>query len=153
MPADISSARNYRRIDERLITAGQPDEEQLASCAAGGIQVVINLALHDDPRYSLSDEGTTVESHGMRYIHIPVQFSAPSQADLESFFDAMDEHAGHNVLVHCAANYRVAVFLALYRVVRQRWTEEAAFDFMRSVWEPDQVWSAFIDSVLARRRA
>ena len=153
MFADISSARNYRRIDERLITAGQPDEAQLASCAAGGTHVVINLALHDDPRYSLADERATVESHGMTYVHIPVRFDAPAENDLESFFNAMDEHAGHSVLVHCAANYRVAVFLALYRVVRQRWTEEAAFEFMRSVWEPDQVWSAFIDSVLERRRA
>jgi protein tyrosine phosphatase (PTP) superfamily phosphohydrolase (DUF442 family) len=153
VPGDISSARNYRRSNARLITAGQPDEEQLAACAASGTEVVINLALHDDPRYSLPDERATVELHGMKYIHIPVQFSAPAEADLESFFNAMDEHEDRSVLVHCAANYRVAVFVALYHVVRQRSTEEAAFEFMRSVWEPDQVWSAFIDSVLARRRA
>ncbi len=47
-----------------------------------GVDVVINLALHDDPRYSLADERGTVEGVGMTYVHISVQFAAPQESDL-----------------------------------------------------------------------
>jgi hypothetical protein len=43
---------------------------------------VINLALHNDARYSLRDEAATVRELGMRYIHIPVQFKAHQRRGL-----------------------------------------------------------------------
>src|SRR4051812_44478084 len=101
----ITQARNFRSVDDSLLTAGQPNEHQLADVADQGCKVVINLALHDDPRYSLADEAGTVRSLGMDYVHIPVQFKAPTEQDLLAFFAAMDSHSGEKMLVHCAANY------------------------------------------------
>ena len=91
---------NYIRIDERLATSGQPSVDKLEAVAREGFEVVVNLALHDDPRYSLPDEARSVASLGMTYIHIPVKFDAPTEADLLAFFDAMDKHAGKKLLVH-----------------------------------------------------
>lgn len=146
----ISSAHDFREADDDLLTSGQPTEEQLASAARSGVRAVINLALHDDPRYSLNDEPGVVRSLGMDYVHIPVRFDAPTEADLLAFFQAMAAHEGERLLVHCAANKRVTVFLGLYRVIRQGWNTEAAFALMHSVWEPDEVWRAFIETMLAR---
>jgi protein tyrosine phosphatase (PTP) superfamily phosphohydrolase (DUF442 family) len=101
----IEDARNFREVDSRLITCGQPTEAQLAAARGAGVEVVVNLALHDDPRYSLADERGTVEALGMAYRHIPVQFDGPTESDLLAFFDAMDATQGQHVLVHCAANY------------------------------------------------
>ncbi len=42
---DIESIYNFLRLDERLITSGQPSEEELAAVARAGFEVVINLAL------------------------------------------------------------------------------------------------------------
>ncbi len=137
------------RIDESLTTSGQPSERQLAALAAEGFELVINLALHDDPRYSLPDEAGTVRSLQMDYVHIPVQFKAPTLADLTQFFDAMDAAKGRKVLVHCAANIRVTTFLGLYRVLRLGWDQHEAFEPMRSMWQPDEVWSAFIAQALS----
>jgi uncharacterized protein (TIGR01244 family) len=148
----LSETHNYREVDARLITAGQPNEVQLADAATQGVQVVINLALHDDPRYSLKDETACVRAAGMEYIHIPVQFAAPTEADLLAFFDAMEIHSSKKVLVHCAANKRVTAFLGLYRVVRQGHDPDEAFALMRSVWEPDEVWKGFIDAALRKHR-
>jgi uncharacterized protein (TIGR01244 family) len=141
----IQDIHHFVQIDDRFATAGQPKEAGLAALAAAGFETIVNLALHDDPRYSLADEAGTVEALGMRYVHIPVQFKAPQLADLQAFFEAMDTHAGSKLLVHCASNYRVPVFLALYRIQRQGWPEDVAFAKMREVWEPDQIWQAFID--------
>jgi len=143
---------NCRPVDARLTTSGQPSEEQLAALAGEGFEVVINLALHDIPQYSLRDEPGLVRSLGMAYVHIPVQFTDPTEADLLAFFAAMDLHQHRKVLIHCAANKRVTAFLGLHRVLRQGWPPAEAFALMRSVWEPDPVWSAFIAAMLEKYR-
>ncbi|MBC7954280.1 MAG: protein tyrosine phosphatase family protein [Cytophagales bacterium] len=142
---------NYRAVDETLGTSGQPTAAQLAEIAQAGFQTVINLALHDDKRYSLPDEEGTVHSLGMHYVHIPVQFGSPTRADLLAFFDAMEAHRGERVWVHCAANMRVSAFVGLYRVLRQGADPDSAFDLMRDLWQPDTVWSAFIADALKDR--
>jgi protein tyrosine phosphatase (PTP) superfamily phosphohydrolase (DUF442 family) len=143
---------NYIRIDDALATSGQPSVEELGAIASDGVEVVVNLALHDDPRYSLPDEAGAVASLGMTYVHIPVKFDAPTEADLLAFFDAMERHQGKKLLVHCAANKRVTSFLGLYRVLRQNWDAEPAFAPMKEVWEPNPVWAAFIAAMLSSKK-
>jgi uncharacterized protein (TIGR01244 family) len=151
MSEALSAIHNYRAVDDRLGTSGQPTEAQLAEVARAGFTTVINLALHGDPRYSLADEAGTVRSLGLDYVHIPVQFAAPKQGELLAFFDAMDARIDDKVWVHCAANYRVTVFLGLYRMIRQGWPRERAFELMDGLWKPNDVWAAFIEEALAKR--
>jgi uncharacterized protein (TIGR01244 family) len=146
--SDVTGIYNYRAVDETLATSGQPTVAQLRGIAQSGFTTVINLALHDDPRYSLPDEPGTVQALGMAYAHIPVQFAAPTKDDLLQFFAAMQAHAGEKVWVHCAANMRVSAFLGLYRVMRQGWQREAAFALMHSLWQPNETWSAFLAAML-----
>jgi protein tyrosine phosphatase (PTP) superfamily phosphohydrolase (DUF442 family) len=148
----VSRIQNYRTVDPLLSACGQPTEEQLRAVAADGFTAVINLALHDDPRYCLPDEAGLARSLGLTYIHIPVQFSAPTEDDLMRFFDAMDRHRHERLLVHCAANKRVTVFLGLYRVLRLHWDRRHAFALMHDIWEPDDTWVAFIETMLAKGR-
>jgi uncharacterized protein (TIGR01244 family) len=140
----------YRKVNEKLATSGQPTEEQLHYVAREGFEVVINLALHGDPRYSLKDETASVTSLGMKYIHIPVDFQSPTESDLQTFFAAMDAHRHQKVLVHCAANKRVTAFVGLYRINRLGWPADKAFALMHSVWEPDPVWSGFISQSMKK---
>jgi protein tyrosine phosphatase (PTP) superfamily phosphohydrolase (DUF442 family) len=135
----VHDVHNFRQAAPDLATSGQPTEEQLGAIAAGGYNVVVNLALHDDPRYSLRDEDASVRAFGLDYVHIPVQFGAPKEEDLLAFFDAMDRNSGRRVWIHCAANMRVTAFVGLYRVLRLGWTEGDAFSLMRTVWKPDHI--------------
>lgn len=151
MPQLLSSIYNHRAVDDSLGTSGQPTVAQLGAIAQAGYSTVINLALHDDPRYSLPDEPGAVRALGMQYVHIPVQFGAPTRADLLAFFDAMDTRRGERIWVHCAANMRVSAFLGLYRVLRQGADEESAFGLMRDMWQPNALWSAFIADALKDR--
>ncbi len=144
----LSSIHNFRLVDDPLSTSGQPTVEQLKAVADAGFAVIINLALHDDPRYSLPDEPGAVRSLGMAYVHIPVQFSAPTEANLLAFFEAMDAHEGEKIWVHCAANIRVSAFLGLYRVIRLGWDIGRAFELMNGLWQANEVWSLFIASML-----
>lgn len=148
----VTDIYNYLPIDEKLATSGQPSVDDLSAIAADGVEVVINLALHDDPRYSLPDEAGAIAALCLTYVHIPVLFDAPEEDDLLAFFAAMDEHAGRKTLVHCAANKRVTSFLGLYRVMRQGCDPESAFGPMREIWEPNPVWAAFIQAMLAKHQ-
>ena len=153
VPGSAAEIHNYRQAAPDLATSGQPREDQLAAIAGAGYEVIINLALHDDPRYSLQDEAASVKALGLQYIHIPVPFGAPSTSDLIKFFDAMASHKNRRVWVHCAANMRVTAFLGLYRCLCEGWAEKPAFALMRDTWQPDGVWSAFIASQLAKPSA
>ena len=148
----LSDIYNYRQITPTLATSGQPDEQELAAIAAAGYEAVLNIALHDDPGYSLPDEDGTVRALGMRYLHIPVRFEAPTQRDLELFFQAMEDHGGGKLWVHCAANKRVSVFLGLYWHLRKGMPLEGAFALQRDIWQPDEVWSRFIEQILSARK-
>lgn len=148
--ASVTGILSYLRIDAALATSGQPSVDELAAIASDGTEVVINLALHDDPRYALPDEAGTVSTLGMTYVHIPVRFDAPNEAELVAFFDAMEGHRGKKLLVHCAANKRVTAFLGLYRVMREDWEIDRAFAPMREIWEPNPAWAAFIEAMLAK---
>jgi len=149
MHTTISDIYNFRSIDDLISTSGQPSEAQVNALAHAGCQTIINLALHDDPRYSLSDEAKLVHSLGMEYIHIPVQFNTPGAAELQQFFQAMESHRSQRLHIHCAANMRVSAFVGLYFSIVSGKPPEQAFALMHSIWQPDPKWRDFIDTMLA----
>ncbi len=145
----LNDIYNFRKLSPLLAASGQPDEQELADIARAGYTVVLNLALHDDARYSLADERGTVVGLGMKYVHIPVDFAAPTDENFERFVAAMDENQDQRMLVHCAADKRVSSFLGLYGHLRQGRAVTEAFELQRDIWEPDAVWSKFIARKLA----
>jgi uncharacterized protein (TIGR01244 family) len=147
----LSEIKSFLQLDDHIATAGQPTVAQIAQIAAAGYDVVINLALHDQD-YSLADEAGVVREAGMAYMHIPVQWEHPTRADLTRFCDAMDARRRERVFVHCAANMRVSVFMALYRILQLGWDRERAFVDVARIWQPNAVWAAFIEEMLAEQK-
>ena len=142
-PEPIASIKNFAAISSRLATAGQPSEAQIRALAQDGFEAIVNLGLLD-PRYCLPDEAGLVRSLGLAYHHIPVDFQAPAATDLERFFAVMRQEQDRKLFVHCAANYRVSSFLALYGQARLGWSQQEADAHIRRVWEPNPTWAAFI---------
>ena len=75
---------NFCAISERLGTAGQPSEDQFRTLRDAGFEVIINLALPTSCN-AMADEGAIVTGLGMSYVHIPVDFTAPTSEDLCAF--------------------------------------------------------------------
>ncbi len=141
----IQEIYHYEQVDEMISTAGQPTEQQLKAVADAGFAVVINLATIN-PRYSLADEAGLVHSLGMTYYHIPVEWERPQASDFEAFSTLMDQLSGKQVLIHCAANYRVTAFFSLYAMQKLGWSEAAADQFRARIWKPNEypIWQEFI---------
>jgi uncharacterized protein (TIGR01244 family) len=147
----LADIYNYRRLSDRVSTSGQPTAAQLAAVAGARFEVVVNLAPSTDDE-ALPDESEVVEALGMTYEHIPVAWEQPTHADLEAFFETMARHEGRQVFVHCIANMRVSVFMALYRIVRLGWSAADAMPDIHAIWEPNPTWQVFMDAELARQR-
>ena len=145
----IEDIRNFVSVSDDLATGGQPSEQQVRELSGAGFEVIVNLGLLD-PRYCLADEAGLVESLGAEYHHVPVDFTAPKSDDLDRFIDVIDASRSKRVFVHCAANYRVSAFFALYAEARLGWSSGEADAHIRRVWEPNDTWSRFIAQ--SRRR-
>jgi protein tyrosine phosphatase (PTP) superfamily phosphohydrolase (DUF442 family) len=141
----LDQVRGYLEVTPMIVTAGQPSEAQFRLLPALGFRHVINLGLLD-PRYCLADEAGLADSLGVRYVHIPVDFSAPGTLSLQRFFGEMDACGGDKVLVHCAANYRVSCYMALYAQVRWGWSQDRADALISGIWVPDDTWAAFMQA-------
>ena len=94
MPGALQTIKNFRQASPEVATSGQPAREHFTAMATAGYVSVINLALHDDPRYSLPDEAGDVRAAGMQYVHIPVQFAHPMTSQLDAYMDVMDSYSG-----------------------------------------------------------
>ena len=150
--SDLSSIKDFLLLSDDLATAGQPTEDELGAIAARGFEVVINLALATSPG-ALADEAAAVARHGMTYVHIPIDFSAPEVPAALRFFETLRAHRGRKLFVHCAANKRVSALIYAYRIVEgQPGPATAARDLARR-WEPDDTWRRYIDDSVAAARA
>ena len=149
----VEDIRAYLEISDRLSTGGQVTYEQIPALADAGVEVVVNLAIADDDRNGR--EGFLVVEQGMTYIHIPVDFGAPSQEHLQQFFEVMDANRERKVFVHCFANMRVSAFTYLYRTLQLSESDAAARADMVKIWDPFTnerfpQWRTFIEA--ARNR-
>lgn len=144
---------NFRRVSDRVITGGHPTEAQLRAAVAEGVRAVVNLAPVDDR--AVPAEDVVVQSLGMAYHSIPVDWEHPSVADFATFEEAMKSVGREPVLIHCAANFRVTAFYSLYAQKHLGWSRDDATAFRASIWSASDVpvWDDFIRTIEASMEA
>lgn len=144
----IEESFNFRRINASLTTSGVVGAQRLAELAAAGYQQLINL-LPDSSEYAVAEERAIVESQGLIYHHIPVDFARPTAADFDAFCAVMAQAQGCQLHIHCAANYRVSAFYARYAVAQGQWSAGQAQALIRGLWNPAEHpgWSAFLQDL------
>jgi uncharacterized protein (TIGR01244 family) len=141
-------AYNFVQATERIATSGVVPLEELPTIAAAGYRSVVNL-LPDDNQYAQAGEADAVRGLGMAYVHIPIDIDHPTLAEYERFEQAMDEAGDAPVWVHCAANFRVSAFMALYGERRLGWSRARADELVGGLWEPTAPWREIAEQVRA----
>lgn len=143
----VERAYNFRAIDEAVSTSGVLSEEQLSQLRTGGYEAVINL-LPRDSQYAVKNEEDIVVAQGLDYRYIPVNFAAPTEQDYSEFVEAVKSCQGKKVMIHCAANYRVSAFYAMYAHEHLGWPASRAREHIESIWRPAEnpPWDQFISS-------
>jgi hypothetical protein len=74
--ADPETIYNWRRLDDRITTSGQPTERQRADIGALGVRHIINLGLHTHEK-ALPDEAASVGLLGHDVHPYPGRFPEP----------------------------------------------------------------------------
>ena len=146
--AELADISNFRQYSDTFASSGQPSEEQLAAVAAAGFERVVYIAWTDH-RNSLEHEDRIVRNLGMEYLHIPVDWEAPTVSDFYLFAGAMQRAPQRKTLLHCQVNFRASAFSFLYRVIHEGVPLAEAKADMNSVWTPDETWRDLIFAVLA----
>ena len=152
MANDPTDIRNFLRLSPRLTTSGrlQPGDPQ--RLAATGTRHVINLALADHPE-ALPDAERAMAQAGLAYTHIPVPFTAPTEAHYQAFAEALAA-AQTPIHVHCIMNWRVSAFLYRYHREACGMAEPEARSWLEKIWSPHTSdteeaapWRAFVERV------
>jgi len=141
----VERAFNFRVVDARVTTSGLVPPDALEELRGDGIDTVIDL-LPSTVDHAVAGEDEIVRAQGIDYVAIPVDFDAPAPDDFAAFVRTMDENAGQRVHVHCAANYRVSAFYALYAERSGHWSRERADEFVADLWNPAEhpPWGEFM---------
>lgn len=145
---DLDAILNFTPIDSRLASSGQPGPDQFTLLARSGFTAALNLATPASTGH-LPEEPDLCRKAGLDFAWMPVAWDNPLPADFEAFRAWLDANRTRKVLVHCAKNWRASLFCALYRMTREGLDPEAAREAVLEVWQPDGVWSAFAEKVLA----
>ena len=111
------------RVSPTLYRGGVPDAEGVQWLASQGIRTVVNLR-----HYHGDSEGELVRAAGMSYVRIPLESTdAPTEAQLEQFFDVVTDAEAAPVYVHCLHGVdRTGTMIALYRMEMEGWSNSDA---------------------------
>ena len=122
--ADLSSIRNFLRVNEAFCTGGQPSMEHLAQLKAEGVKAIFNLRPASE--HNAAEEEAKAREVGLKYLNIPVVPASPQPQQVEEFLKLTDDATNQPAFVHCAGGVRVGAFWMIRRVLRDGWTIEKA---------------------------
>lgn len=118
----MKNISNYIKVNKNIATSGLLSKKDIEKISKKGFDVIINLSVDDDR--SLAHEGKIVSKNGMVYIHIPISWAKPQKDRMHLFFHILDGFIKEDkkVFIHCMKNYRVSVFIYLYKrdVLKER---------------------------------
>jgi len=144
-------APNLVEIDSTLATSGQPSAKGLEALGELGFQAVIYLAPRTVPN-AIQAEPELLAKQGIEFIHIPIEFAAPTESHFLAFSAALAKLNGRKVLVHCEINMRASSLVFLHRVIRLRESPALAYESVARVWSPRGPWRRLIVEQLAKNQ-
>src|SRR5689334_9680921 len=121
---DLSSIKNFLRVNKDFCTGGQPKLEHLRQLKAEGVKAIINL--RQPSEYEAGEEEAKAKALGFRYFNIPVAAADPKDEQATEFLKLTDDPANRPAFIHCRSAARAGAFWMIRRVLRDGWTIEDA---------------------------
>lgn len=146
----VNQAYKFKRIDSLVSTSGLLNEDQLTLLKSEGYEAVINL-LPNENEHAIERESSIVKQQSLIYEYIPVDFSAPTEENYREFESKLRALSGKKIILHCAANYRVSAFYAIFAHTHLGWSASEARAHINSIWSLKDypIWDAFVSNMLS----
>lgn len=101
----------YFRPDDNTIVCGALDDEKVATLAAAGVELVLNLQPDDELSF---DERAAVERAGMYYEQLPISGANDlKQLNILAFDNILRQYHGKKTVLHCGSGNRAGAAVAL----------------------------------------
>jgi uncharacterized protein (TIGR01244 family) len=123
---DLPGAVNYTRVSATVGCAGATTPDVIPELKREGYVSIINLRLASERGANVEGEKSLAEAAGLRYIHLPLDSSAPDPAVVDAFLKAVADPRNQPVFIHCASANRVGGVWMVKRVLQDKWTVEKA---------------------------
>ena len=123
----IDKSFNFYEVTPLLYRSALPDKNNLPSINQQNIKTVITFIKEDDRKW-LGDSQAKIQ-----LVNYPIHADRVDDDDVLDVLKIIkaSENKGDAVLLHCKhGQNRTGLFVAMYRVVVQRWTKEQAIDEM-----------------------
>jgi protein tyrosine/serine phosphatase len=119
---------NFGKVNDNYYRGSQPVVNQFAELKKLGVKTVIDL--RED---SLKDSGNMARAAGLQYINIPLTTKRASTSEqTEYFLRLVNDQTNWPVFVHCkGGRHRTGEMTAIYRITRDGWNAEQAYDEMK----------------------
>ena len=141
----LNSLTNYQVNNDRMVSSGLPSAAHFQLLKDEGIGRVIDLIPGER-----GQEQLMVEALSLNYHNIQVEWEHPTLANFKEYtgYMAQANSADDKVLTHCKLNWRGAVFTYLYRITALGESELSAKQDLLAIWQPNQTWFQFINTVI-----
>lgn len=151
-PVSLPGVLNLHRITDQLYRSQQPSAEGMARLKQLGIQTIINLRAFHSDREALSGTGLLDAQLHVNTWHI-------EDEDVVAVLRLLRQPGNGPFLIHCQHGAdRTGLMSAMFRIVEQAWTKEAAIEEMteggygfHAVWRniPRYIQAVDVDKIRA----
>lgn len=153
-PVALAGVPNLHQVSPTLYRSAQPTREGMAAVEKLGVRTVLNLRSFNSDRSEL--KGTKLNA-----AHLTMKAWHPERKEAVAFLKLATDPKQVPLLVHCQHGAdRTGTLCAIYRVVVQGWTKEAAIREMTAggygfheVWSNLPAWIAELDTDGLRKEA
>ena len=120
--------KNFGKVNDNYFRGSQPDRSQMAALKAMGVKTIIDLRKDFVP-----EARQWAAELGLNYFNLPLKPSkAATKEQTEYFLSLVNDAANGPVYVHCkGGRHRTGALTAAYRISRDGWTAEQAYEEMK----------------------
>lgn len=145
----VAGVLNFTQVDATVACGGDTSQDAIAALGAQGFRTVVNLRQSTEP--GVAEEAAAVAAAGMRYVHLPMNPSAPEFETAEQFLATVADPAVQPVYIHCASANRVGAVWAIKRVVQDGWSRDEAIAEAQTIGMKSPVMLDFVQRFLDAR--
>lgn len=152
-----SKIGNFYKVTDGIYRGDRPTPDDLKDLQNRGIKTLLDLEYFYTDRYNITESKTN-----FKFLHIRMNPWDIDDADIVTALDVLTDKNNYPIYVHCQhGSDRTGVVIAMYRIVVQGWTKEAAIAEMKGggygfhiIWEniPEYIQNVDVNKIKSLMR-
>lgn len=122
---------NFRKVNDWFYRGGQPTVDDIDDLKEMGIKTIVCLRFN--PRAIESERKKVEATEGLEFIWIPLSYWVlPRAPEIRKYFEILDNEEKRPIFLHCKhGRDRTGMLVAFYRMARDLWSADDAYNEMR----------------------